>query len=314
MTIMQAAVARDGGIKLMDVPRPIPKRGEVLVQIHAATINPTDVDVMNGKYAAMVNRARKHRPIVTGLELSGVVVSDGERFKHGDEVFGYVDLLKVGMTHAQYAAVPEAILAHKPASLSHIEAVTLPIGALTAYVALHQHGHIGAGSRILINGASGGVGTYALQLGKLADAHLTTVCSARSLEWVRRFGAHETRDYRDVPVLRRGDKFDVIFDVANTLTFAQARPYLSERGTYIITDPFKDIWGLARGWFGRQRSPYLMVLNSATPDFLHLVDLTAQGKLQPVVGEVFSFQDIAAGFTCVASGHKSGGRVVVQMG
>jgi NADPH:quinone reductase-like Zn-dependent oxidoreductase len=312
MTTMQGAILLNGAIELQTVQIPTPKTGEVLVKIHAATINPTDVDVQHGKYAAMVNRARKQRPVITGLELSGVVVSDGVTFNQGDEVFGYVNLLKAGMTHAEYAAVPERILAHKPANLSHVEAVTLPIGGLTAHIALHKHAKIQAASRILINGASGGVGIYALQLAKQAGTHITAVCSENNFDLVRELGADTVRNYRSESVLRDGDSFDLIFDVANTLNFAQCRPYLNKRGTYIITDPFKDIGGLVRALFSRQHSPYLMVLSSATPDFQHLTNLTASGKLRPVIGRVFPFQDISAGFAHVESGSKTG-RVVVQM-
>lgn len=309
---MQGAVIVNGKIELQTIPIPTPQKGEVLVKIHAATINPTDVDVLHGKYASMVNRARKKRPVVTGLELSGVVMSDGLTFKTGDDVFGYVDLLKVGMTHAEYAAVPERILTHKPSTLSHEQAVTLPIGALTAHVALHKHAKIQANHRILINGASGGVGMYTVQLAKAAGAHVTAVCSAKNAEAMYRLGADVVRDYQVKAVLADGDRFDLIFDVSNTLTFARCKPYLTTRGTYITTDPFKDIGGLIRALFSRKNSPYLMVLSSATPDFPILSDLAARGKLQPTVGKIIPFQDIAAGFTDVSSGNKTG-RVVLQM-
>lgn len=316
MSTMQGAVLiqRDSGydVTVQTVTIPTPKSGEVLVKIHAATVNPTDVDVQHGKYATMIKRARNQRPIITGLELSGVVASDGQHFKRGDAVFGYVDLLKAGMTHAEYAAVPERILTHKPDNLSHAEAVTLPIGALTAHIALHQHAKITQGSRILINGASGGVGTYALQLAKAAGAHITGVCSAANFGLVRELGTDVVRDYRTESVLSAGDSFDLIFDVANTLSFAKCRPYLTRRGTYITTDPFKDLWGLARAVFSRQNSPYLMVLNSATPIFEQLSTLAAQEKLRPVVDRIFPLHQIADGFAHVASGSKTG-RVVVEM-
>jgi len=316
MTTMQGAVllTSEAGytIELQTVPIPIPKSGEVLVKIHAATINPTDVDVQRGKYAGMIKRARKQRPIVTGLELSGVVASSGGKFKVGDEVIGYVDLLKAGLTHAEYAAVPEKVLTRKPANLTHAEAVTLPIGALTAFFALHKQAKIQAGSRILINGASGGVGTYAIQLAKLAGAHITAVSGTNGLQIARELGADIAKNYRTDTVLSAGEHYDLIFDVANTLSFAKCRPFLTGRGVYITTDPFKDLWGFARAVLSRKRSPYLMILNSASPEFETIADLAAQGKLRPVVDSIFPLAQIADGFAHVASGSKTG-RVVVEM-
>jgi len=316
MTTMQGAVLIQNGtgydISVQNVPIPTPKSGEVLVKIHAATINPTDVDVQRGKYAGMIKRARKQRPIVTGLELSGVVASSGARFTIGDEVIGYVDLLKAGLTHAEYAAVPEKILTRKPANLTHAEAVTLPIGGLTAFFALHKQAKIQAGSRILINGASGGVGTYAIQLAKIAGAHVTAVSGANGLQIACDLGADVMKNYRTDAVLSDGERYDLIFDVANTLSFAACRPYLTERGVYITTDPFKDITGFIRAAFSRKRSPYLMILNSASPEFAMLADFAAQGKLRPVVDSIFPLAQIADGFAHVASGSKTG-RVVVEM-
>jgi len=310
VVLIQRDTAYD--VTVQTVPIPTPKSDEVLVKIHAATINPTDVDVQRGKYAVMIKRARKNRPIITGLELSGVVASDGQKFRRGDEVIGYVDLLKAGMTHAEYAAVPERILTRKPDNLSHAEAVTLPIGGLTAHIALHKHAHITTGSRILINGASGGVGTYAIQLAKAAGAQITAVCGTQGLPLVQDLGADMVRNYRTMSALQDGDSFDLIFDVANTLSFAQCRPYLTRRGRYITTDPFKDLWGLARAVFSRQSSSYLMVLNSVTPIFEQLSTLATQGKLRPIVDTVFPLNQVAEGFAHVASGSKIG-RVVVEM-
>jgi NADPH:quinone reductase-like Zn-dependent oxidoreductase len=203
------------GLELKEVDKPAVKDGEVLVRVRAASPNPWDWHFMRGMPFISRPQAgwRKPKNTVLGSDMAGEVEAVGNavtRFRPGDEVFGFVG----HGAFAEFVSVPENVLALKPAGVSFEQAATVPLAAMTALQGLRDVGGLKAGERILIVGASGGVGTFAVQIAKAFGAHVTGVCSTRNLDLVRSIGADEVIDYTKQDFTQASEKFDLIFQLA----------------------------------------------------------------------------------------------------
>ena len=312
---MKAAVAEEfGGIDrvvVRDVPKPAPGPGEVLVRVRAASMNPLDCKLREGKFR-LVFRVRP--PFVLGFDVAGEVEGVGPgvtRLRPGDAVFG--ELPRPG-AHAEYVVAGEDHLLPKPGRLSFEEAAAIPAAAMSALQALRDEARLRAGQHLLVNGAGGGIGTFAVQIAKAWGARVTAVASARNQDLLREIGADESLDYAKDDFARREAVFDAILDVVPNRSFPECRRALAPGGTYVTTlpGPGPFLWRAltALPLFGGRRCRALM-LRPKRSDLEELARLAEAGSLRPVVGEVFPLDAIREAHARMESGHARG-KIVVR--
>jgi len=312
---MKAAVAEEfGGIDrvvVRDVPKPAPGPGEVLVRVRAASMNPLDCKLREGKFR-LVFRVRP--PFVLGFDVAGEVEAVGPgitRLRPGDAVFG--ELPRPG-AHAEYVVAGEDHLLPKPGRLSFEEAAAIPAAAMSALQALRDEARLRAGQHLLVNGAGGGIGTFAVQIAKAWGARVTAVASARNQDLLREIGADESLDYAKDDFARREAVFDAILDVVPNRSFPECRRALAPGGTYVTTlpGPGPFLWRAltALPLLGGRRCRMLM-LRPKRSDLEELARLAEAGTLRPVVGAVFPLDGIREAHARMQSGHARG-KIVVR--
>ncbi|KAB8181180.1 NAD(P)-dependent alcohol dehydrogenase [Microbispora catharanthi] len=327
---MKAYVLRSYGpsdvLELTDVGTPVPGPGEVLVRVRATSVQPYDWHHMRGEpYAARLMGGtlgpRRPRIGILGADVAGQVEAVGSgvtAFRVGDEVF---TLLTQG-GFAEYVCVRESALARKPENLSFEQAAAVPMAAVTALIALDQ-GRVQAGHGVLVNGASGGVGTFAVQLAKAFGAEVTGVCSGRNADLVRSIGADEVVDYTKEDFTRRGRRHDLLVDIAGTRALPACARVLKPRGTHVVVGGPAGRWlqpvghmiaTLAVSPFVSQRVVVAQVAygENARGDLMRLTDLIEDGKVTPVIHRSYPFHEIAAAIGYVEQGHAAG-KVVITV-
>ena len=298
-------------LEVRELPFPVPAAGEVLVSVRAAALNPKDSLIRKGKFRRF---ARDRFPRLLGYDVAGVVRSVGDGVTHwraGDEVFGMKNAW-AGGTVAEEVCLPADELALKPKRLSFEEAAALPLAGLTALQALRDEGRLQPGQRVLINGGSGGVGVFAIQVARALGAHVTTTSSARNLELCRSLGAAAAWDYATQNGLTAGAGWEVFFDVFGNRRFGQVREALGPRGTYVSTVPGAQtvlLHFLTRFFPRRAR---LVVVKSNTRDLEQLAQWVDAGALRPVIDRVVPFTDVSAGQAHVET-RRARGKVVVRV-
>ena len=312
---MKAAVTEAFGgidrIVVRDLPKPTPRPGEVLVRVKAAAMNPLDCKLREGTFRLIF---RVKPPFVLGFDLAGEVEAVGSgvtRLRPGDAVFGTMS--RPG-AHAEHAVAGEELLLPKPSRLSFEEAAALPAAALSALQALRDYARLREGQRVLLNGAGGGIGTFAIQIARAAGARVTAVASARNQDLLRELGADECLDYAKEDFARRAAAFDAILDLVPNRSFPECRRALAPGGTYVTTlpGPGPFFWRAltALPLFGGRRCRMLM-LAPRRSDLEELARLVEDGKLRPVVGEVFPLDAIREAHVRMQSGHARG-KIVVR--
>jgi NADPH:quinone reductase-like Zn-dependent oxidoreductase len=294
---------------------------DVLVRVHAAALHPGDVFVAQGRPYLLRLAFGLRRPGrgVPGRDLAGTVEAVGARVEAlapGDAVFGWTATGSL----AEYVAAPADHFVKVPAGVSMAQAAALPTSGMTALQAWRDVARLRPGRRVLVVGASGGVGHFAVQIAKVLGAHVTAVCSAANLDLVRALGADEAIDYAAEDVTRRDARYDAILDNVETRPLAAMRRILADDGTLIPNaggggpwlGPLPRIAGARmRDLFARQRlRPFLSLEKHA--DLGALADLVAAGRVTPVVGRTYPLADAAAALAHVASGHARG-KVVVRV-
>jgi NADPH:quinone reductase-like Zn-dependent oxidoreductase len=298
---MKAAVIEAFGtaipMRVCAVPRPAPGPGQVLIEVHASSVNPIDWKIPGGQMAA---RYGSTFPLTLGFDASGVVAEVGAEvtaFAPGDEIFARSDV-GAGGCYAEYAVLNTRTVARKPMELSHAEAAAMPLAALTALNGLRDPGHLKAGQRVLIIGAAGGVGTYAVQIARNMGAHVTAVCGTANLAFVRELGAEHVIDYRREPVLVAGANFDVIYDTVGAHNLTLAQPALSERGVYLTLVPVPGIEFFMPGQTQRKAGGgYFLVWAPTAADLRILAGWAREGRLKSVIDSEFHLDDISAAHT-----------------
>lgn len=228
--------------ELREVDLPEIGDDQVLVRVKAASVNPLDWHMMTGEplFLRLVEGLRRPRRNRPGADVAGTVDAVGKaisRFKPGDEVFG-----QSAGTFAEFVAVSEAGLVHKPAASNFEEAAAVPVAGLTALQGLRDWGRLRSGDRVLINGASGGVGTFAVQIAKALGAEVTGVCSAHNVEQTKDIGADRVIDYTREDFVESGGEYDVLFDVPGNRSLAECRSVLKPGGTYVLVGGSKGRW------------------------------------------------------------------------
>lgn len=299
-----------------DTPKPAPADGEVLIRVHAASVNPYDWHFMRGtpKFARLFMGVGKPRFPGLGADVAGVVESAGAkvtRFKPGDAVFG------MGRgAFAEFACARESHLALKPAGISFEQAAAIPMAGVTALQALRDCAHGLPEQSVLINGAAGGVGTFAVQIGKTLGAQVTGVCSTQNIDLVRSLGAEHVIDYTREEFTRSMDRYDVIFDLVGNRPLKELRRVLRPRGVYVGCGgggPDRGGGEMLRGmlWivvakpFVSQRlTSVLAKMNTA--DLNVLAEMVAAGKLKPVLDRSFPLSATAEAVRYVETCHARG--------
>ncbi|MFI0424422.1 NAD(P)-dependent alcohol dehydrogenase [Spongiactinospora sp. 9N601] len=329
---MKAYVLRSYGspeaLQLSDVARPTPGPGEVLVRVRATSVQPWDWHLMRGEpYFSRLMPGflglRVPKITILGADVAGQVEAVGPgvtEFGPGDEVFG---MPPEGGGFAEYACVQERHLAAKPASASYEEAAAVPLAASTALIAIREVGRVEPGRRVLVNGASGGVGTFAVQVAKAYGAHVTAVCSGRNADLVRSLGADEVIDYTKEDFTRNGERYDVLLYVAGDRSFRECRRVLTRKGVCVLIGGAAGRWLqpagrmfaiMAASAFASQKAALADVVRY--PDdrrnLLELTGLMADGRVRPVIDRVYPFEDLRAAVRYVEEGHAPG-KVIVTI-
>jgi NADPH:quinone reductase-like Zn-dependent oxidoreductase len=319
---MQAVAINEYGSKdiliLAELPSPLPGAKEVRVRVRAAGVNPVDWKIRSGMLRWIL---WLRFPWVPGFDISGEVESVGAgvtRFRPGDEVFALLGPPRAG-GYAELAVAPESAVALKPRTLSHVETASLPVAALTALQALRDLGRLRPGQSVLVNGASGGVGSFAVQIAKALGGVVTGVCGPSNVDLVRTLGAERVLDYTRDDFTRGDDSYQVILDAVAKSTFARCRRVLAPEGTYITTLPTPDV--LLRGYvaqpilrlFGEGRRCLTLFAKARSVDLEFLARLADEGSLKPVIDRVFPLEQVREAHERSES-ERARGKIVLEVG
>jgi NADPH:quinone reductase-like Zn-dependent oxidoreductase len=302
-------------LELKEVARPAIKDGEVLVRVHAASLNAGDVFALRGSpwLIRLIIGLNKPNNYILGCDMAGRVVAVGSRvtrFKPGDEVFG-----AGSGTLAEYVHIAEHKLAPKPANLTFEQAAAVPTAAVTALLGLRDAGKIQLGQKVLINGASGGVGTFAVQIAKAFGAEVTGVCSTRNVELVRSLGADHVVDYTSEDFTQNGQRYDLILDNVASRSFSDLRHALTPQGKIIPNSGHAGMGYVFKAFalslvMRQHGSMYFAVPNSQT--LTTLKELIEAGKVTPVIDRTYPLTDTPDAFRYLEQEHARG-KVVITI-
>jgi NADPH:quinone reductase-like Zn-dependent oxidoreductase len=321
--VMRAVVYREYGgpevLRFAEVATPVPKDDELLIKVHATTVTAADWRVRSlnvpkgfGLLSRLALGVTGPRQPILGTELSGVITAVGKdvrKFKPGDSVFAFSGI-RMGC-HAEFSCMSEgAAVALKPANLSHEQAAALSFGGTTALHFLRE-GNLSAGETVLVNGASGAVGTAAVQLAKHFGAEVTAVCSAANADLVRSLGADHVIDYTMEDFTRNGHVYDVIMDTAGTAPFARSRASLRDGGRLLLVlGGLRDLMGIPWVALTDSRKVIGGTAKEKSSDLHLLADLAERGEFTPVIDRRYRFEDIVEAHRYVDTGRKKGNVVI----
>ena len=305
-------------LRLLEIDKPSPKANEVLVKVHASSVNALDwrhFTLPRILVRWMMGGLREPKNKSFGVDMAGRIEAVGvgvKQFKPGDEIFG----LRRG-AFAEYVCARENDVAPKPANLSYESAAAIPLAALTALQALRDHGKIQAGQKVLINGAGGGVGSFAVQIAKSFGTEVTAVCSTRSLDISRSFGADHVIDYTKEDFTKNGQRYDLIIGANGYHSILDYRRALEPNGTYVVLGgslaQFLEV--LFLGWFlsrlGNKKMRGMMTRPNQK-DLVLLKDLLEAGKVVPVIDRSYPLSQVAEGIRYLLKGHGRG-KVVINV-
>lgn len=304
-------------MKVEEVERPVVSNNRVLIRVFYSSVNPVDWKIRNGSLKLLTG---SRFPMMLGFDVAGEVVETGTsvtRFKKDNRVFAMLDFKHRG-AYAEYACAREDAIALIPENLDFKEAAAIPLAALTAYQALHYKGKMKSGEAVLINGASGGVGSFAVQIAKAAGAIVTAVCGTENTELMRSLGADNVIDYRKQDFTRLPHKYDIIFDAVGKLSFFRTSKNLTGSGRYITTLPNKpsDILSFSLTPFlslfhYRKKSAFINVRPSGS-DLNRLILLIKEKKLRPLIDRIFTLEEIRKAHAYSETGHARG-KIVIKI-
>ena len=311
-------------LRFTDVEKPTPKDNEVLVKIHAASANPADWHTMRATpfLARLVNGFFKPKNHRLGADVAGRVEAVGSavtQFHVGDDVYGCLSLSEMS-SFAEYVCIREdAALALKPANLTFEQAAAVPLAAFTALQGLRDTGHIQAGQKVLINGASGGVGTFAVQIAKSFGAEVTGVCSSRNMDMVRSIGADHVIDYTREDFTNNGQQYDLIYCAVGNRSISDYQRALKPQGACVIAG-FTNmrllleymILGARRAKSGGMQVGLMPTMKPNPADLVFLKGLLESGKVKPVIDRCYPLTETAQAIRYLETGHAKG-KVVIAV-
>ena len=333
---MKAIVCTEFGppevLHLEEVEKPTPKDNEVLIKVYATSVNYGDLIARNFKNVTprqfnmpfifwLLSRIffglNKPKIKILGSEFAGEIEAVGKGvtlFKEGDPVFGYLGQ-SMG-AYAEYLCMPEdGVLAIKPANMTYEEAAVVPMGAIMALHLLREKGNIQSGQKVLVNGASGGIGTAAVQIVKTFGAEVTGVCGTPRLEFVKSLGADKVIDYTQEDFTQSGETYDLIFDILGKGSFSRAKNSLSPNGRYLLAS-FKMKQLLQMLWTsmtGSNKKLICAIAPGSTEDLISVKEFIEAGKIKTIIDRSFPMEQAAEAHRYVEGGHKKG-NVAITVG
>ena len=309
-------------LQLKEIEKPTPKDNEILIKVHAASVNAADWHLLRAKpflVRLMGMGLLKPKNKILGADIAGrveVVGKNVKQFQPGDEVFG--DIFDCGLGgYAEYVCASEDALVLKPESVTFEEAAAVPLAALTALHALRDKGHIQPGQKVLINGASGGVGTFAIQLAKYFGAKVTTVCSTRNLDMVRKLGADHVIDYTKEDFTKNGERYDLILAANGFHPIFDYKRALRPKGVYVMSggSGTQMFQAMLLGPFISMTGSKIMRSVSSKPnkkDLVFMKELLEAGKVVPVIDRRYPLSEVAEAIRYLEEGHAKG-KVIITM-
>ena len=307
-------------LQIRDVAKPLPNDNEVLIRVLAASVNPLDWRLMRGRpYFLRIMFGLRKPKIRPGRDVAGQVEAVGRnvtQFKPGDAVFGMCK-----GAFAEYACTSESALVTKPDNVTFEQAACVPVAALTALQGLRDKGQIRPGQRVLINGAAGGVGTFAVQIAKSFGAEVTGVCSTRNVEMVRSIGADHVIDYTREDFTKRGQRYDLIFDCVANHSLLRCRRVLDPNGICVIAGAPKTVSMI--GFLVLWATPLVLsrfvskkfvtfLAKSSKPDLTIMCELLEAGKVTPVIDKRYGLREVPEAIRYLEEGHARG-KVVITL-
>jgi NADPH:quinone reductase-like Zn-dependent oxidoreductase len=303
-------------LQLKEVEKPSPKKSEVLIKIYATAVAKEDPEM---RASPGLNGLRRPKRSILGSYFAGEVEMVGNstrQFRKGDQVFG--STFPGAGAYAEYLCMPEkGALAAKPVNMTYEEAAAFPNGVLTALPYLRDKGKIQGGDRVLINGASGAVGTAAIQLAKYYGAEVTGVCSTTNLELVKSLGADKVIDYTQEDFTKTGQTYDIIFDAVGKSSFQRVTSSLSQRGVYLTTVPpvadfLQLVWtSIAGGKKVKFSATGMRSVRKKAKDLVFIKEIIEAGKLKAVIDRRYPLEQTADAHRYVEKGHKKGNVVII---
>jgi NADPH:quinone reductase-like Zn-dependent oxidoreductase len=310
-------------LRLQQVLKPVPQEGEVLIRIHAASLNSRDLRMLRANpffMRLMPGGLFRPKNKILGADVAGRVEAVGRyvrQFKPGDEVFGYLPSATGHGTFAEYVCAQENLLTLKPANLTFEQAAAVPLAAMTALQGLRDNGNIQPGQKVLINGASGGVGTFAVQIAKAFGAEVTGVCSTRNLEMARSIGADHVIDYKVEDFTHNGQQYDLILAVNGYHPISDYLRALSPDGTYVVAGG--SMLQLIQAAGNKKRNTklggqktFIASLVQSQEDLNFLKELLESGKIMPVIDGCYPLRQIVEAFRYYEEEHPKG-KVVITV-
>lgn len=305
-------------LQLKEVEKPVPEDNEILVKVHASTVTAGDCRIRSFTWASwfwlpgrIMFGFKKPRKNIPGCDLSGVIelVGKGVKlFRKGDHIFGYTKGVSFNACNAEYKCLPEdGLIAIKPANMTYEEATAVPIGGLTALHFLRK-GNIQSGQKVLIYGASGSVGTFAVQLAKYFGAEVTGVCSTTNLKLVKSLGADKVIDYTKEDFTINCQTYDAIFDTVGKTSFSRCRSTLKQAGNYLTVE-----WPLLQALWTSMIGSKKVIIGIApnrTENLIFLKELIEAGQLKAVIDRTYPLEQTAEAHRYVDKGHKKGNVVI----
>lgn len=277
-----------------DAAQPQVKPNQLLVKVQAAGVNPVDWKIRQGLLKPLTGNKF---PIILGLDLAGEVVAVGDKvtqFKVGDAIYADTGMIP-GRAYAEYAVVAETAAALKPTNLSDAEAASVPVAGLTALQALRDQGQLQPGQKVLVNGASGGVGIFAIQIAKVLGAEVTAVCSGKNLDLVKSLGADRAIDYTEEDFTQASQQYHVILDAVGKQSFSRCQQVLQSDGIYVTTLPGIDnaIQACLTLLLPGKKCKFV-IAKAQGPDLALLKDWFEAGKIRPVLDRTYPLAEAAA--------------------
>jgi 2-desacetyl-2-hydroxyethyl bacteriochlorophyllide A dehydrogenase len=293
-------------LQYTDVEQPKITSDRILVKVRASSVNPIDWKIRKGMLGVLTGNKF---PMILGFDIAGEVVEIGsnvKNFKVGDVIYAYSDSLPGG-AYAEYAAVSEEVVCLKPTNMNYEQAAVVPLAATTALQGLRDKGEIKKGQKVLINGASGGVGTFAVQIAKAYETEVTAVCSGKNVELVKSLGADKVIDYTQQDFTTTKEKYDIILDAVSNRSFSECQNNLLPQGIYITLLPSLDILlqGVLR-FFIPGKKAKLFFAKASGKDLAYLKDLIEAGKIRSIIDRTYPLSEMSAAHTYSEQGRAVG--------